>query len=526
MTAIQAFTIRPLERKTPDNALEGAFRVHISDKDLKALTLSRGDLLRLSLADGPRGFGIAWNAVQTNPGNKPIAKVTDLLRDKYGLTLQDRPFIEKANEHWKAIDSVEISFIGDAETLSRFGTSEELLYWARYALGKMTLPFSELNGTLTLSVDIEIIHAGCTIDIHQKGPGSSEKIRKIRATIQNVEPKPDLTKALYFDPIKSNITAMQTPPAKPSATLDQIPQLDECGIGGLSSQIATINESLALLNNPAFVFPDHHLLGPTAFLIHGPEGTGKSLLLERLSQSAWHETFQLDATSSPKTPIKDLIDTFDKARNAQPSLILMDEINKFLAKAEALVTQLRSELKKLEGTKVVVVAASRSVYDVDASLRTASAFKNEVELFPPNVKQREDTLRQIIGLNRLTGTVELGKLAERTHGFVGRDLHKLCGLARNHRVQAVYQSLDAEKKASFVETLQAQDFVTQTDFDAVIDQVQPTVLKDSILEVPKVRWTDIAGLGHVQELLEAIMIRPFKASSVEKRNVNLVFINY
>jgi AAA family ATPase len=274
------------------------------------------------------------------------------------------------------------------------------------------------------------------------------------------------------------------------------------------------------------MFPDQHLLGPTAFLIHGPEGTGKSLLLERLAQSTWHETFRLDATSSPKTPIKDLIETFGKAREAQPSLILMDEMDKFLAKAEALVTQLRSELKNLEGTKVVVVAASRSVYDVDASLRTTSAFKHEVEIFPPNVKQREETLRQIIGPDRPVGSVEFEKLAERTHGFVGRDLHKLCGLARNHRVQAVYQSVRAEKQTSFVEALQAQDFVTQTDFDAVVDQVQPTVLKDSILEVPKVRWTDIAGLGHVQELLEAIMIRPFKASSVDKHNVNHVFINY
>jgi AAA family ATPase len=106
--------------------------------------------------------------------------------------------------------------------------------------------------------------------------------------------------------------------------------------------------------------------------------------------------------------------------------------------------------------------------------------------------------------------VDFIALAERTHGFVGRDLHKLCGLARNHRVQSIYKSLKAEEKTTLNEVMQRQDFLTQPDFDAVVDQVQPTVLKDSILEVPKVRWTDIAGLGHVQELLEAIMIRPFK----------------
>jgi AAA family ATPase len=98
----------------------------------------------------------------------------------------------------------------------------------------------------------------------------------------------------------------------------------------------------------------------------------------------------------------------------------------------------------------------------------------------------------------------------RSLGFVGRDLHKLCGLARNRRVQRAFESLDDDEKATLGEILDKTDFVTQEDFDAVVDQVQPTVLKESILEVPKVRWTDIAGLDHVRALLEAITIRPFK----------------
>jgi AAA family ATPase len=173
-------------------------------------------------------------------------------------------------------------------------------------------------------------------------------------------------------------------------------------------------------------------------------------------------------------------------------------------------------MKKLEGSKVVVSAAARSVYDVDASLRTTSAFKTELEIFPPNMAQREDMLRQILGTDRNTSGVNFTAVAERSHGFVGRDIFKLCGLARNHRVQQVYQSLDIESKASFVEQLELVDFVTQDDFDAVIDGVQPTVLGDSILEVPKVRWTDIAGLDHVRRLLEAITIRPFKVAVCPK----------
>jgi AAA family ATPase len=352
--------------------------------------------------------------------------------------------------------------------------------------------------------------------VQKRGP----RVRpaKTRVTVESVEPTPDVNKPLYFDPTSSKVSikgittdsASKVPTGDKESVPDEIFQISSDGIGGLSDHIATINESLAFLTSSQFTLQDQHLIGPTAFLIHGPEGTGKSMLLERLAQCAWQETFTLDSTSTSKAPAKELTETFEQARESQPSLILMDDVDKFLGKAETLVTRLRSELKKLEGTKVVVAATTRSLYDIDASLRTTSGYKHELEIFPPNVRQREDILRQIIGPNRSIGDVDFHALAERTHGFVGRDLHKLCGLARNRRVQSIYQSLKAEEKASFGEAIKAQDFVGQSDFDAVVDQVQPTVLKDSILEVPKVRWTDIAGLGHVQELLEAIMIRPFK----------------
>jgi AAA family ATPase len=339
--------------------------------------------------------------------------------------------------------------------------------------------------------------------------------------VKSIVPTPDYNKPLYFDPTTSQVNisegASNLKIEEPEPVADEVLQISDVGIGGLSDHIATINENLAFLTNPQFSLSDQHLIGPTALLIHGPEGTGKSMLLDRLSQCAWRETFKLDSTSASKTPAKELTDTFERARQAQPSIILMDDVDKYLGKAENLVTRMRSELAKLEGTRVIVAATARSIYDIDASLRTTSGFKIELEVFPPNVRQREDILRRIIGPDRLVGDVDFASLAERTHGFVGRDLHKLCGLARNHHVRSIYKSLKADEKTTLNEVIQKQDFVSQQDFDAVIDQVQPTVLKDSILEVPKVRWTDIAGLGHVQELLEAIMIRPFKVCLFRER---------
>lgn len=370
-------------------------------------------------------------------------------------------------------------------------------------------------------MDIDIILPGYSFPIQQRGPKVQAKATKLRVTVQSIEPQPDEKHALYFDPVKTEVTTTaQIPTQESTQNPSKVLQINSQGIGGLTHHITTINKNLFFLTNAASTLPDLHLLGPTAFLLHGPEGTGKSLLLERLAHCPWREVYRVGPDTQSKNQAKAISDAFEDARENQPSLILMDNLDKFLEKAESLVTRLRTELAKLEGCQVVVAAAARSVYDIDTSLRTTSAFKVELEIFPPDRVQREDIFRQILGLNRALTSVNFATLAERSHGFVGRDIHKLCGLARNQRVQTVYESLDEEKKANFGSVLESGEFVLQEDFDNVIDQVQPTVLKESILEVPKVRWSDIAGLDHVRVLLEAITIRPFKVSSASKNLCN------
>ena len=141
MSTGTAFALRPLERNppsTPGNALEGAFRVHLSQKEQKHLGLINGDLIRLTTLTGFRGYGVAWTASQTNPGNKPIAKVTDLLREHYELSLNDPIFIEKVADLGKPLKSVEVSLLEPSTQATKFSSNEELLYWVQYALGRVS----------------------------------------------------------------------------------------------------------------------------------------------------------------------------------------------------------------------------------------------------------------------------------------------------------------------------------------------------------------------------------------------------
>jgi AAA family ATPase len=132
------FALRPLERNplsASGNALEGAFRVYLSQREQKTLSLTNGDLVRLKTSAGFKGYAVAWLASQTNPGTKPIAKVTDLLREQYSLSLNDPVFVDKATDSWKPLKSIEVSVPESAE--QKFTSTEELLYWVRHALGRM-----------------------------------------------------------------------------------------------------------------------------------------------------------------------------------------------------------------------------------------------------------------------------------------------------------------------------------------------------------------------------------------------------
>jgi AAA family ATPase len=356
-----------------------------------------------------------------------------------------------------------------------------------------------------------MVFADCTFDVQRKGPKDVQgQHARWRLKVEAVTPAPDTNNRLYFSLANSKVTLVNTATTHPAQQVEDVFQVNSDGIGGLSSQIKAINKRLGLQMKSSYL-RDRRFLGPTAFLIHGPEGTGKSLLLERLSACPWRETYKAHQVLNTKAPAKELPALFERALATQPSLILIDDLDKLLKKSEDLIGLLRSELKRLESTKVVVAATARGLLDIDPGLRTAWTFRHTIEILPPNKHQREEILREVIGPEQIRD-VDFPVLAERTHGFVGGDLYTLCAMARTHHKDSVYDAMQDEEDEAVFEALKAQDYLTMSDFDTVIHEVPPSVLQDSVLEVPKVRWADIAGLEHVQKEFNGIIIRPLKVS--------------
>ncbi|NJE47447.1 AAA family ATPase [Thermococcus sp. GR7] len=100
----------------------------------------------------------------------------------------------------------------------------------------------------------------------------------------------------------------------------------------------------------------------------------------------------------------------------------------------------------------------------------------------------------------------LEELAEKTHGFVGADL---AALAREAAMAALRRlikegKIDFEAEHIPKEVLEELK-VTKRDFYEALKMVEPSALREVLLEVPNVRWDDIGGLEDVkQELKEAV----------------------
>ena len=104
----------------------------------------------------------------------------------------------------------------------------------------------------------------------------------------------------------------------------------------------------------------------------------------------------------------------------------------------------------------------------------------------------------------LAKNVDLKMLADITHGFSGADIAALCREAAMKALQRFLPRIDLEQEVIPLNVLQSIK-VTQSDFKAALKEVEPSALREVIIEVPNVRWSDIGGLEEAkQELKEAV----------------------
>jgi transitional endoplasmic reticulum ATPase len=317
--------------------------------------------------------------------------------------------------------------------------------------------------------------------------------------------------------------------AEKGETIRGVPKVTYEDIGGLKEEIQKVREMIELPLRHPEIFEKLGIEAPKGILLYGPPGTGKTLLAKAVANES---NAHFISISGPEIMSKfygeseaRLREIFKEAKEKAPSIIFIDEIDSIAPKREEVtgeverrvVSQLLSLMDGLESRgKVIVIAATNRPNAIDPALRRPGRFDREIEIRVPDKKARLEILQIHTRNMPLAPDVNLEKIANITHGFVGADLEYLCKEAAMKCLRRVLPELNLEEEKIPPEILNKL-IVTMDDFMEALKEVTPSAMREVYIETPDVRWSDIGGLEDVKRQLQEAVEWPLKYPELYKK---------
>merc|ERR1712168_660652 len=153
------------------------------------------------------------------------------------------------------------------------------------------------------------------------------------------------------------------------------------------------------------------------------------------------------------------------------------------------------------------MAATNRPNSIDPALRRFGRFDREVDIGIPDTTGRLEILRIHTKNMKLADDVDLEQVASETHGHVGADLAALCSEAALQQIRGKIDLIDLEEETIDAEVMDALA-VTNEDFKFALGQSNPSALRETVVEVPNISWTDIGGLESVKRELQELVQYP------------------
>ena len=300
-------------------------------------------------------------------------------------------------------------------------------------------------------------------------------------------------------------------------------------IGGMGPTIDQLREMVELPLRYPELFQRLGVDPPKGVLLHGPPGTGKTRLARAVANESAAEFFLINGPEIMGSAYGEsegkLRQVFEEAAKAAPSIVFIDEIDSIAPKRgqvsgeaeKRLVAQLLTLMDGLEArANVVVIAATNRPEAIDEALRRPGRFDREIVVGVPDERGR----REILGIHTrgmpLGDKVDLDELARTTYGFVGADLAALAREAAIEAVRKLMPRLNLSEGTIPPEILDTLA-VTREDFVDALKRVQPSAMREVMVEAPRVRWDDVGGLDSAQMRLKEGVELPLKDPDAFRR---------
>jgi transitional endoplasmic reticulum ATPase len=293
-------------------------------------------------------------------------------------------------------------------------------------------------------------------------------------------------------------------------------------VGGLGATVHQVRELIELPLKHPELFQQLGIDPPKGVLLYGPPGTGKTLLARAVANEADAAFLHIAGPEIMGRYYGEseqrLREIFQQAQQRAPSIVFIDEIDSIAPKREnvtgeverRVVAQLLTLMDGLEERQnVVVIGATNRLDALDEALRRPGRFDREIVAGVPDVVGR----REVIAIHTrgmpLADDVDLEDISRGTYGFVGADL---AALAREAAMETLRRHLPGLDLAggSIPPDLLTSLRVTREDFTNALRRVQPSALREIMIEAPDVGWDDVGGLEDVKQRLREGIELPFK----------------
>lgn len=448
---------------------------------MRILDLRVGDIIQV---DGVRKTAVKILAGGPEDANMGLIRLDGSTRRNAGIGIDDRVDVKKIT----AKDAEKITF-APTEQLRIQGGEE---YLRQVLEGRV---FAK-GDTITLNV------MGNKIDlvVTSYGPSSEAVIMSPKTVVKINE--------------------------KPTNGSGEIPKVSYDDIGGLGDEVRKIREMVELPLRHPELFKRLGVEAPKGVLLHGPPGTGKTMLAKAV---AGETSSNFTYIGGPEIVSKfygesegKLREIFKEAEENSPSIIFIDEIDSLAPKRDEvsgeterrIVAQLLALMDGLESRgKVVVIGATNRPNSIDEALRRPGRFDREIEISIPDRDGRYDILQIHTRGMPLASDVDIDRLADLTHGYAGADLSALTKEAAMAALRRILPDVDMESDEIPSETLNRIE-VKWDDFTAALRDLQPSTMREVLIEKPNVKWDDIGALENAKQELKEAVEWPLKYSKV------------
>jgi transitional endoplasmic reticulum ATPase len=315
---------------------------------------------------------------------------------------------------------------------------------------------------------------------------------------------------------------------EPMEELEVSTQVTYEDVGGLRDEIQRIREMIELPLKHPELFERLAIDPPKGVLLHGPPGTGKTLIAKAVANESGANFISIQGPEIMNKfygqSEENLRNKFEEGIKNPPAIIFIDEIDSIAPKRSEVhgeverrvVAQMLTLMDGMHNRgKVIVIGATNRVDDMDPALRRPGRFDREIEIGVSDRQGRKEILQIHTRGMPLEKDFNIDYFAEITYGFVGADLAALTREAAMKSLRRYLPEIDLDEPIP--EEILVKMNVTSDDFRDALKEIEPSALREVLVEVPLVNWDDIGGMEDMKQQLKETIEWPLKFPEAFKR---------